>query len=138
MSEARSFPSAPDASHDFDAAREVPPPEVDHGLDAAEEPEVEEPSEYVLERHLTPGGEIEQIVHTQLDAEKRANIRAAQERFAAGIDEHGNALDVGEVPGAGEEYEQFLNQPEHERDDFEERMADRFNQANYHELDRGR
>jgi len=69
----RSFENAPDMGKDF----------VELGSDAYEAPldydaenwePTEEPSEKHLEMHYTPGGSLEQEVHSQIDQEARARI----------------------------------------------------------------
>lgn len=133
-----SFPNAPNATHEFGDAITPASPPNDIAHEASDERrEVEEPSEHHVERHLTPGGEVEQIVHTQLDRQQRANIVSAQQRFQDGLDEHGNTLGIEQVPGAGEEYERFLNTPE-SPDEFRDRMREHFRDNAERELDHGR
>ena len=132
-----SFPNAPAASHEFHQAGEkAPSPELSREANDNQHSD-DEPSEYQVERHLTPGGEVEQVVHTQLDQQHRASIRSAQQRFQDGIDEHGNTMDIEQVPGAGEEYERFLNAPD-SPDEFRDRMREQFRDNAEPELDHGR
>ena len=133
-----SFPNAPNATHEFrEANTEQAPPDELSQDNENDRQELDEPSEYQVERHLTPGGEVEQIVHTQLDQKQRANILAAQQRFQEGHDEHGNTLDIDQDPDAGEEYDRFQNEPE-TQDQFRDRMREQFRDNAQREMDHER
>lgn len=81
MSE-HSFDSAPDMGREFsDSSRESHemPLEVDaQNWEPTEEAHLEEPSEKHLQMHYTPGGALEQEVHTELDDAARKRIIEAQ------------------------------------------------------------
>lgn len=79
MSE-HSFENAPDMGQEFsdvsDTSYEMP---LEHDAQHWEPMEGhEQPSEKHLEMHLTPGGSLEQAVHTELDEAARARIIEAQ------------------------------------------------------------
>ncbi len=69
------------------------------------------------EMHLTPGGMVEEIVHREVDARTRSAIRQAQARSREGVDERDQPLPQRKKP----------DDHEPERDDYRERMMDRFN-----------
>ncbi|MCA8998766.1 MAG: hypothetical protein KDA80_17335 [Planctomycetaceae bacterium] len=115
MPNEHSVPSVPDISQDFDHAGEIPPKDERPDFHDEEWSDIPDPSELVVERHYTPGGEIEQIVHTEMDSQARASILAAQQRERDGMDENGHPLDL------------------HHRDDYHMRLLDRFNME--HERD---
>lgn len=123
------FESAPDMGHEF---REVSDASYEMHLeyDAQNwEPdeEHEQPPEKHLEMHLTPGGTLEQAVHTELDEAARARIIEAQRSeqardslpdekeldFSGDFDEaRRNAW--GWDPESQQEYEQWSNEQSNE------------------------
>ncbi len=81
----RGFENAPDLGGEF----------ADHGAGAYEAPiaydardwePTEDPSEKHLQMHYTPGGMLEQEVHSQLDEAARARIAEAQRERGEGRD----------------------------------------------------
>jgi len=110
-------------SHD---AYEIPLEHDAQSWEPTEAPEIERPSEKHLERHYTPGGALEQEVHSEIDESARARISEAQEHPQAGRDlpdereldfandfEEARRNDVGWDPESRREYEALS----HEQDD---------------------
>ena len=138
------FPNAPEMS---DAFREQqPPPEPDAAQQIPNNPDRQDLDElnYVPPQPVhdpnrvmapTPFGTIEIDVQQELDAETQQAIRDAQQQERTTEDDFRDLRSVDEVPGAGEEYQRYLDEPEPDRDDFDERMTDRFNQWREHEQD---
>lgn len=80
MSE-HSFESAPDMGREFERSHDAFEAPLEHDAqnwEPTESPEIERPSEMHLEPHLTPGGALEQEVHTELDQAARKRILEAQ------------------------------------------------------------
>ncbi|MCA9231058.1 MAG: hypothetical protein KDA57_10420 [Planctomycetales bacterium] len=81
MSE-HSFENAPDMGRDFrqshDGSYEMPLEHDAARWEPTEELEIDRPSEKHLEMHFTPGGSLEQEVHTELDEAARMRIADAQ------------------------------------------------------------
>ncbi len=70
------FKNVPALKHDFDETHEQALP-LEHDAvnwELTEEPEIELPSEKHFELHYTPGGALEQEVHTQIDQAARRRI----------------------------------------------------------------
>ena len=77
----RDFESAPDLQHEFQAADRPHPLDLDaQRWESTEEPDYPKPSEKHLDFDFTPGGWLEQEVHTELDDQARAAIRRLQDR----------------------------------------------------------
>lgn len=129
----QAFGDAPSMGDDFsahgDASYDAP---LEH--DAQEWEPMEEPSEKHYEMHLTPGGTLEQEVHSELDAAARERIIEAQRKrgesrpspdekeldFAGDFDDaRRNAW--GWDPESEREYEESLERlnKEYENDPFE-------------------
>lgn len=84
MSE-HSFDSAPDMGNDFnDLSRDSYEAPLEY--DAQDWEPTEEPSEKHFEMHYTPGGTLEQEVHTELDEAARARIREVERELEEGRD----------------------------------------------------
>lgn len=81
------FENAPDLGQDF-AERSNETRDYDAPLkyDAQDWEPSEEPSEKHLEMHYTPGGTLEQEVHTELDEATRARIREVERELEEGRD----------------------------------------------------
>ncbi|WP_442483335.1 hypothetical protein [Aeoliella sp. SH292] len=80
----RDFESAPDLSREFDEADSIEIPDIAYDFDAAsweptEEPDFPKPSEKHLTLDYTPGGYLEQDVHSELDERARREIRYQQQ-----------------------------------------------------------
>jgi len=86
MSE-HSFESAPSMGDDFSRGSadsyEMPLDYDAQSWEPTEEHEIEQPSEKHLEMHLTPGGALEQEVHTELDEAARQRIVDAERQQQA-------------------------------------------------------
>jgi hypothetical protein len=83
------FDGAPEMGREFGQSHNAfeRPLEYDaQNWEPTEEPEIEELSEKHLEMHLTPGGSIEQEVHTELDEAARARILEAQRDHESVLD----------------------------------------------------
>ena len=82
------FESAPEMGHDFaDVSRDTREAyDAPLDYDAQDWEPTEEPSEKHLEMHYTPGGTLEQEVHTEIDEAARERIIEAQNERRAGRD----------------------------------------------------
>lgn len=137
MSE-HSFENAPDMGRDFDQSHdgsyEMPLEHDAARWEPTEEPEIERPSEKHLEMHFTPGGSLEQEVHTELDEAARGRIADAQRQKNASHDledekelnfssdfEEARRNDRGWDPDSRGEYEQLSSQRDdrYDQDPFE-------------------
>jgi len=81
MSE-HSFDSAPDMGRDFSdqsASYDAPLEHDAQTWEPTKASEIEQPSEKHLKMHLTPGGSLEQAVHSEIDQATRARIAEAQQ-----------------------------------------------------------
>ncbi len=80
----RGISGAPEMGGDFSHSNAYEAPlEVDaQHWEPVEEPEVEHPSEKHLEMHLTPGGTLEQEVHTEIDQAARKRILESERETA--------------------------------------------------------
>lgn len=116
----RSSHDGPEMPLDYDAQNWEP----------TETPDIEEPSEKHLEMHYTPGGALEQEVHTEIDEASRQRIAEAQQREAQRQLEEEKELDFSnDFEQAGgydndpfETGRRFERENDHERgDDFGER-----------------
>ena len=131
MSE-HSFEGAPDMGSDFEGSRDSYEAPLEY--DAQDWEPIEEPSEKHLEMHLTPGGTLEQEVHTELDEAARARIAEAQRQQNAARDlPDEKELDLSEDfdearrnawgwdPESQQEYESMLEKfnEEYDTDPFE-------------------
>ncbi|QDT37688.1 hypothetical protein [Stratiformator vulcanicus] len=125
MPDDRTFRNAPSAGPEFEQARNGLPAEAEHEID-------QDLATPAPEMHLRPGGHLEQSVHEELDSAARNNIQAARDRFADGIGEDGQPLDIEQVPGAALDYEAWLDRT---ADEMERNIRDRFNHANELERD---
>ncbi len=144
----RSTTNTPNMHGDFEQSSEATfdrPLEYDAATWEPMEEHVEEPSEKHLEMHYTPGGTLEQDVHTQLDAAARERIIEAQrqeqgvreledekELDLSGEFDRSRRNDWGWDPESTNEYDNYLNELPHDfdRDPFDtgrrfERQIDR-------------
>lgn len=77
----RDFENAPDLQHEFESADRPPSLDLDaQRWEPTEEPDHPRPSEKHLDFDFTPGGWLEQEVHTELDDQARRAIRHLQDR----------------------------------------------------------
>ncbi len=75
----------------------------------------------------TPFGTMEENVQLELDPAAQQAIREAQEKEPELEEEFHDLRSIDDVPGAEEEYQQYLDETEPEADDFNQRMIDQFN-----------
>ncbi len=133
MSE-HSFDSAPDMGRDFSNSHDAYEMSLEHDAQSwepTEAPGIERPSEKHLEMHYTPGGAMEQEVHSEIDEAARARISEAQQQQQVGRDlpdereldfasdfEEARRNDMGWDPESRREYE-TLSQEQDDRFDSE-------------------
>jgi len=127
MSE-HSFESAPDMGRDFSNSHDAYEMPLEHDAQSwepSEPPEIERPSEKHMEMHYTPGGAMEQEIHSEIDEAARIRISEAQQQpsehdlpdereldFASDFEE-ARRNDRGWDPESRREYETLS----HEQDD---------------------
>jgi len=123
-----SFDSAPDMGRDFSNSHDAYEMPLDHDAqnwEPTDPPEIERPSEKHLEMHYTPGGALEQEVHSEIDEAAKSRISEAQQQqaghdlpeekeldFASDFEE-ARRNDMGWDPESRREYEALS----HEQDD---------------------